>query len=163
MAPRHFHPAALALVASLAACAQDAPTGSHTVRLAIMPGAEHGGRPMHAAMTQETWTSGYAGDADGTGTALLTINPGQGEVCWQLSVSDIRLPATAAHIHKAEAGVRGGIVVGLSAPVDGTSSGCASNVSRALLTDILTDPAGYYVNVHNTEFPPGAVRGQLSH
>src|SRR5439155_25193539 len=32
----------------------------------------------------------------------------------------------------------------------------------ALVTDIASDPAGYYANVHTTAFPVGAIRGQLA-
>ena len=47
------------------------------------------------------------------------------------------------------------------APSDGFSSGCV-DVGRALAKEILKNPADYYVNVHNAEFPGGALRGQLS-
>jgi hypothetical protein len=30
------------------------------------------------------------------------------------------------------------------------------------LAAILANPNGFYVNVHNAEFPDGAIRGQLS-
>jgi hypothetical protein len=36
------------------------------------------------------------------------------------------------------------------------------SADRELIVEILRDPAAYYVNVHNAEFPAGAVRGQLS-
>ena len=149
---------------ALAACEQQAaiPTEAAVVRLAVVAGADHGGRPYSTPMTQEvTSQPPYQGDADGLGEALITVNLGQREVCWQLTVSNLD-PATAAHIHEAAAGIRGGIVVFLSAP-DGTgqASGCRSDQDAEVLQRILTNPAGFYVNVHTTVYPAGAVRGQL--
>jgi len=142
---------------------QESPVELPTVRLAVVAGAEHGGRPYSTPMTQEvTTTPPWQGDADGTGQALITVNLGQREICWETSASNITLPATASHIHKAEPGIRGPIVVPLSPPgAGGTANGCASGLDPALVKDILTNPAAYYVNVHTSDFPAGAVRGQL--
>lgn len=100
-------------------------------------------------------------DPDGTCFASITLNVGQRRVCWELSVSGIAT-ALAAHIHVAPAGVNGPIVVPLSPPATGTSSGCAENVNKVLIQAIINHPEQYYVNVHNADFPGGAVRGQLS-
>ncbi len=99
-------------------------------------------------------------DPDGTGFALITLNVGQATVCWELTVANIE-PATAAHIHRAPAGVNGPVVVPLSPPTTGTSSGCTT-ANPVLIQDIIDNPEQYYVNVHNAQFPGGAVRGQLS-
>lgn len=118
------------------------------------------GRPLSATMTgaEEVPT----GDPDGTGTAHFTFNQGLGQVCFELNVENIA-PATAAHIHLAPAGVAGPIVVPLTPPdANGTSSGCVEDVDPELIKAIRQNPADYYVNVHNAEYPPGAVRGQLS-
>jgi hypothetical protein len=157
--------AVLTFPAGLVGCAPNAPTAAPaTVRLAVIAGADHGGRPYSTAMTQEVTSQPvWAGDPDGAGIALITVNLGQREICWDLSVSAITLPATAAHIHRAAPGVRGGIVVPLSAPdANGTALGCASGLSDALLQDILRSPDAFYVNVHTADFPAGAVRGQLA-
>jgi hypothetical protein len=101
------------------------------------------------------------GDPDGSGTASFTFNRGRGEVCFALEVEDIVLPATGAHIHLAPAGDPGPVVIPLTAPgTDGTSSGCVS-ADRDLIKAITKDPSAYYVNVHTTDFPAGAVRAQL--
>jgi hypothetical protein len=103
------------------------------------------------------------GDPNGTGTAEITLNPGLGLVCFEISVSAIMLPATAAHIHSGAAGVAGPVVVTLAPPGSGgTSSGCVSGLTSALVSAIVTSPSSYYVNVHTTDYPAGAVRGQLS-
>ncbi|HEX5071916.1 MAG TPA: CHRD domain-containing protein [Gemmatimonadaceae bacterium] len=138
------------------------PTGPTVVHLAVIAGADHGGRPYSTPMTQEvTSQPPYEGDSDGTGEATLTVNLGQREVCWETTVSNLD-PATASHIHEAAAGIRGGIVVFLSAP-DGTghASGCTSDVDPEVIKRILKNPAGFYVNVHTTVYPAGAIRGQL--
>ena len=121
--------------------------------------ADRGGRPLSTELTGASEVP--PGDLDGSGTATITVNPGQREVCHELSVADITLPAMAAHIHVGVAGQNGPIVVPLVAPdANGVSSGCAQ-VSRELALAIIQDPENYYVNVHTTDFENGALRGQL--
>ena len=99
------------------------------------------------------------GDPDGTGTARLTLDASTGQVCYELTVQNIA-PASAAHIHRGVSTVAGPVVVPLNAPTGGTSAGCTT-ASMTLIQEILNNPAGFYVNVHNADFPGGAVRGQL--
>ena len=117
-----------------------------------------GGRPYTVAMTGAAERPG-PGDPDGAGTATFRVNAGQSRVCYTLNVSNID-PATAAHIHRGGPEVAGPVVVGLTAPTDGSSEGCA-DVERALAQELIRNPGAFYVNVHNAAFPPGAVRGQL--
>lgn len=123
-----------------------------------------GGRKLTASMTgaAEVNATGVPnqGDPDGTGTARIIVNPGQGRICYELTVSNIATP-TAAHIHRAPPTAPGPVVVPLGAPVSGSSSGCV-DVTRELALAILKRPAEYYVNVHNAVYPAGAVRGQLA-
>lgn len=120
--------------------------------------AKEGGRPINVQMTGEAEEPG-PGDPDGSGTASFRINPGQGRICYTLTVSNIA-PATAAHIHRAPPTDAGPVVVPLEPPTDGSSEGCAT-VTRALAQEIIRNPGAFYVNVHNEPFKPGAVRGQL--
>jgi hypothetical protein len=120
-----------------------------------------GGTELHATLTGANEVPGPA-DADGTGSAIIRLQLGEARLCFQLSVANIALPATAAHVHQGSAGVAGPVVVPLTAPdAGGTSHGCVVT-TRPLVAAILGNPAGYYTNVHNTNFPAGAVRGQLS-
>jgi hypothetical protein len=140
------------------------PIAAVFVTSAVAQPATEGGRKFTTELTGEAEVTAAGvpnqGDLDGTGTATLTLNPGQGRICYTLQVSGIA-PAAAAHIHEAPATTTGPIVVPLEAPTDGDSSACAT-VDRALVKDILKNPADYYVNVHNADFPAGALRGQLS-
>lgn len=103
------------------------------------------------------------GDPNGSGMAHLVISPTLGQVCFKLEVEDVALPATAAHIHSGAAGVNGPVVIGLDAPgASGEVKGCKTGLDATLLNAIIASPAQYYVNVHTTDFPGGAVRGQLA-
>jgi hypothetical protein len=113
-----------------------------------------GGAPRVTTLSGAEEVGG--GDPDGSGFASIQLNVGQARVCWEVSFTGIGMPF-AAHIHEAPAGVNGPIVVPL-API---AEGCAS-ADRSLIRDIVANPAAYYVNVHNDEFPGGALRGQLS-
>jgi hypothetical protein len=101
------------------------------------------------------------GDPDGTGTATFRVRKGQAKVCFTLSVQNVAA-AVAAHIHKGDPESSGPVVVPLKAPdSSGNSSGC-SKAARAVVNDILANPASYYANVHTADFANGAVRGQLA-
>jgi hypothetical protein len=127
--------------------------------VALAGPASAGGRPLSTDLTGAEEVP--PADPDGSGFARITLNSGSGEVCWSITASDIALPATAAHIHEAPAGVNGPIVVTLSPPDEsGTASGCTT-ADRGLVKDIRKNPAEYYVNVHTTDYPGGAIRGQL--
>ena len=125
--------------------------------------AAAGGRPFVVPLS-----GGATGDQDGTGQAILTVNAGTGEVCYAITVSGIGEPTEpafglgAAHIHDL---ATGGIFVDLETDwvaSDGgfSTTGCTS-ADRSDLIAILRNPSGYYVNIHTTEFPGGAISGSL--
>ena len=126
--------------------------------VAVPAMAADGGKPLSATLTGAAEVPG-PGDPDGSGTASVRVNVGQQRVCVDLTVKDIA-PAVAAHIHVGPAGSAGPVVVGLEPPTGGASSSCSS-IDRELAKQLVRNPENYYVNVHNAEFPPGAVRGQL--
>lgn len=100
------------------------------------------------------------GDPDGWGHAKVVLNLDNNEVCTWLNVKNIE-SATAAHIHEASFGQAGPVVVTLPTPnASGNANGCVS-VSADLIHDIHHNPSNFYVNVHNSPYPSGAIRGQL--
>ena len=115
-----------------------------------------------------------AGDPNGRGEVyVFGIDGSSTTLCYVLLVEKIE-PAAAAHIHKASRGENGPVVVNLGAPFDGDAADCLDEAeilpngnpafpTGELVADILSNPGDYYVNVHNAEYPAGAIRGQLEH
>jgi hypothetical protein len=97
------------------------------------------------------------GDPDGTGSATVTI-AAAGKICATITVKGLDTP-TAAHIHTGAAGLAGPVFVPL--PLPGAAEPCVT-ATPAQVSRILAGPAGYYVNVHTTAFPNGAIRGQMT-
>ena len=131
--------------------------------LAIGAPAYGQGRPFSTTLTGAAEVPG-PGDPNAFGTALITLNQGQGEVCFDLSWAGIDGTVTAAHIHVGSATVAGPVVVPLFAGAfagTDTASACVSAVSEELIKAIRQDPQNYYVNIHSDVFPAGAIRGQL--
>ncbi len=106
-----------------------------------------------------TLAGNSSGDPDGSGTASVTIDTENGEVCYEIEVSDIDDP-TMAHIHRGTAEETGGVAVNFNTPENGMS-GCVTETDPEVIEEIIENPANFYVNVHNEEYPGGAVRGQL--
>lgn len=121
-----------------------------------------GGRPFTTTLSGANEVPSAAG-SDLVGTAKVTINLGQNELCWDLDYKTTQ-KVVAAHIHHGSASVAGPIVFGFFNPPASTTivnSGCRQG-SHLLLEAIASDPGAYYVNVHTTAHPGGAGRGQLT-
>jgi hypothetical protein len=118
--------------------------------------------PAFAAETLSAHLGGAGSpDTDGAGHATFNIDTAKNEVCYDLMVEKIQ-PATMAHIHRGAAGASGPVAVPLTKPGDdGKAKGCAT-IGADVVKEILANPGGFYVNVHNAEFPAGAIRGQLA-
>ena len=102
------------------------------------------------------------GDPDGSGSSTITIDMQARSVCWNITVQNI-MPATASHIHEGAPGTAGPVVVPLDTDgFQGSSEGCVQNQDAAVLQRIANNPAGFYVNVHTSDYQGGAVRGQLA-
>ncbi len=106
---------------------------------------------------------GNAGDSDGWGVGVVGI--GSDSVAYYLWVTDIAAP-TAAHIHSGSAGVNGGIAIDFevvfSEDGDGSYLAFGEVPSDAgTLASMRTNPSAFYFNVHNSDHPAGAVRGQV--
>lgn len=106
------------------------------------------------------------GDTDGFGLAGITF-PAPGMLCVTLQVDNLaNPPSSLAHIHLGQATFNGAILVTLPPPVNpgfgnpGVSAGCIA-VAAATIGAIRANPGNYYINVHNSTFPAGAIRGQL--
>ncbi len=119
-----------------------------------------GGTAFQITLTGEVEVP--AGDPVGTGEAVVRLRRGQGQVCYSLEVQNITLPAAASHIHSGGANEAGPVLITFRPPAaNGQSRGCVA-ASRALVAQILANGAQYYVNIHTSDFPGGAVRGQLT-
>jgi len=129
-----------------------------------------GGRKFVTALTGQAEIAGGAltADMDGTGTAQVFVNHGQRRVCWNLTNLSNLDTLVAAHIHEAASNATGGIKISFfhfGEPIDleGCTEGTATHpFDRARLKDIIQHPQNYYVNIHTSAYPGGAIRGQLS-
>ncbi len=113
-----------------------------------------GGRSLDATLSP-------AAGSSASGTADVTLNQGQGEVCFDLTWANTTAPVSAAHIHLL---ADNSIAVGLFGPPGGgpvTNSGCVT-AARDMIKAIRQDPGAYYVNLHTSAFPAGELAGVLS-
>jgi hypothetical protein len=120
--------------------------------------ASRGGRPISTTLAP------VASNTVGGGTFVARSNIGQGRICWSLTVTGLN-PAdvTGAHIHYLNGPLATDIAVPLTLPTPftGSATGCDTAL-RALVKSILMHPENFYVNVHTTLFPGGAISGTLA-
>jgi len=129
------------------------------VGLAIAPAAAALAATTGASATAKGSNEvGKVGDPKATAMALFTFDTSSHQLCYTVTATSLQ--AVAMHIHKGAAVVNGPVVVPLDPTKIGAGKACVA-VAPALLSDISSNPAGYYFNAHTKAFPAGAVRGQL--
>ncbi len=120
-----------------------------------------------------------------TGSAAMTLNVAEDALTYSITLVGLDLDGnqtpgdadddvTAFHFHAAPPGMNGGVAFGLIAPghdaddlvidpVAGTLDGIWENTDPNPLSAQLAalKAGGLYLNVHTTEFPGGAIRGQV--
>ncbi len=77
----------------------------------------------------------------------------------------------AAHIHEGARGSNGPVVANLAWPQDGQAADCLTEGEAGkfptgepgIVRRILNNPKNFYVNIHNSVYPSGAIRGQLAY
>ena len=134
-------------IAALGAVAMAAPA---LAQFGGPPQPPNTGIPLYAKLT----------GGRGQGQVTVVVDPPKGTACYIMNVSGLE-GVTAAHIHTGGPGENGRPVVNMEAPTEGSSGGCVP-VAADLSAALLANPGGYYVNVHTSALPGGAIRGQLS-
>ena len=100
----------------------------------------------------------------GSGNASFTLDSTHTRLGVSITVSGLSGAPTAAHIHMANPGVTGPIVVDLNAPANFVNGKLIQTftITKALGDDLVAEANAYYVDIHTALFPNGEIRGQLS-
>jgi len=122
---------------------------------------------------------------DASGTAMIQMrldraqttgaNPTASKATVMVNISATTSQAevvTAAHIHRGRSGANGPIVLDFNLTTStNTAVNQASTINTTfevtdpakltIIQEILSNPGGFYVNVHTQSFPGGHIRGQL--
>lgn len=111
-----------------------------------------------------------SGDPDGSGVATVRLDAEQGVVCYTAVVRNISAPTEpapgvgSAHIHGPLP------LTGIAIDLDSVfkAAGASTYIARDCISAnsvtvaaVLANPERFYFNVHNEEFPAGAVQGSL--
>ncbi len=106
-----------------------------------------------------------ANTSPATGTAVGSFDPKSGLLGIKINYAGLTANATSAHIHRAPAGVNGGVIINF-APLGftfGAQSGTFAKIILLNATQAADLLAGnLYANIHNVNFPGGEIRAQLN-
>lgn len=103
------------------------------------------------------------GDPDGFGHSTVVFSEDRTQVTITTHVGGLS-SVTDGHIHTGAVGVPGGVLIGFVSGAQPFVNGASVTlpVDPLVASQIISNPTGYYVNLHNAAFPAGAIRGQLT-
>lgn len=98
-----------------------------------------------------------------TRDASNAITSANADFTWNVTGMTSTTTLTASHIHQAPAGTNGAVVVNSGMSAQTTPAFAATNltVPPDIAQGILTNPQGFYFNIHTQLNPGGVIRGQL--
>ena len=114
-----------------------------------------------------------SGDLNGFATGTITLDAGAGgntaTASWNFTLGNLaNPPVTDFHIHTGTATQQGSVLIPFGVNVPGGDvltatqfTGSRTGLNSANMATVIANPAGFYLNLHNGEFPGGAVRGQV--
>jgi hypothetical protein len=120
---------------------------------------------------------GGAGDLGARGSARFTLSPDEESVCFEITWRGLDGVVTAAHIHRAPRGQTGPHHIDLfddehlvgrrnqvaaCVQVEGGHGHGGGGMPAQMIQEVIQTPGDFYLNVHTTAFPAGAIRGQLA-
>ena len=117
-----------------------------------------GGRVFTATLGRDADPS-RSGDPDGSGRAQVSLHSGKNLLCVALTTSGVA-PVTSVHLHSVSP-TSPDPVVATPAPDSSGSPTCVP-VDAEVIRAIRKNPTDHYLDVHNDEFPDGALSGYLS-
>lgn len=114
-----------------------------------------------------------AGQPEGVGAAVLKLSPNKATIAYLLDAATVNPPfdgGPGAHIHRGAVDQNGPVIALLAtgAELRRGQGGVAGYVradaftdTSVSISDLLTSPESFYINVHSDAYPAGAIRGQL--
>jgi len=105
-----------------------------------------------------------SGEEGTKATGSFSFSEEKGEMKYTVSVTGNGEELTSAHIHKGEDGANGDVVIELDAAAVNDGTAGTVEVDPAIISRILANPAGYYLNSHSESYKPptGVARAQLT-
>jgi hypothetical protein len=101
----------------------------------------------------------------GYGNFTMTLDAAHANATVTITVANLGANITGYHVHNAPAGSNGSIVFNIQGLGGTFTNGKLTGtfpITPSIATDMLANPQNYYANVHTSQFPGGAIRGQLS-
>lgn len=122
-----------------------------------MTAAAFAGPDFQATLSGNNMPGG--GDRDGWGRLRAEFETATNRLCADLEVRSIA-DVTSAQIYRGREGEAGEPVARLERPDDDDSYDC-KQMGADLAQEIQSNPSGFYVLIATSEYPNGAIRGQL--
>lgn len=104
--------------------------------------------------------AGGTGDPHASGSVKLNVMPVERQICYDFSLRGVESPMMA-HVHQGLPLHNGPPIVALFTGPGAPIKGCAA-ANTGELAGMIADPSDYYVSLATTEYPDGALRGQLA-